>query len=204
MDVVGQLKKCSGNVTFTQATVDQCTVIHGNLIFTPGSDNVTEVDISRVQEIKGNLIFSNVVSSSVLNLSQFPGMTFASLERIGGSLKIENNTGLLFFVIKDTLSEIAGDVIVRNNSTLAAVELSRLERLGGSLVFENNPEYLGLQSFAFLESIGGDLKVINAPKFGPLRFYVPAVTYVGGVIDFTGTPYDEAEMEQLLTNIGRN
>ena len=54
---------------------------------------------------------------------------------------------------------------MRNNSTLAAVELSRLERLGGSLV--RVTLNIGLQSFAFLESIGGDLKVINSPKFGP-------------------------------------
>lgn len=125
-------------------------------VLIPGDRVITsQTDINELMAVTAFAIGGDLILEGIGD-TDLTGLD--SLVQVEGSLLIRDNPGLQRLPL-DGLQHVAGDLVVRGNPVLHTVGVfPRLERLNGSIVLEGNgPADLG--GFAALDRLDGDLRI---------------------------------------------
>lgn len=167
-----QNKVFQGDVTLANfgQRFEQYCAINGSLIIDQSPDDVVLAKLRSVTGISGDVVMSSNQQLFTINLS--------TLRKIGGSLIIDGNTGLvagegdaaskIYFAM---LQEVGGNLRISNNPQLdvidAALSFMSLTRVGGVLTVENNPVLRKLH-FPRLKNVGtgavGGIRIVDNPS----------------------------------------
>lgn len=65
---------------------------------------------------------------------------FASLERVGGDIRVQGNEHLRSIAMLSNVEEVRGTIAIQGNGQLSQLDLSSLEALGGVMMVTDNPQ----------------------------------------------------------------
>lgn len=181
-----ELKTMSEIAAFADAGT---SVVNGNLtIGTDEGENITSIEnLANLKEVKGNLILKN--SFKATDLTGLENVTTLGGLIVGSTDAVSDAT--LNLVTMKALSEITGDLILRNNS-LKWTKLDALQKVGGDIIIAST----SLESIETpaLTEIGGNLDLcgiteITEDEYGNVNMggsivelSFPALSRVGGVV----------------------
>src|SRR5690606_1244480 len=118
-------------------------------------------------EILGNLIIDEESSGNILNLNGL-----SHIEKIGGSLRIEFNSGLTSISGLNNLIEIGQSLVIQQNGITLIDGLNNLEIVNSSVIILNNPSLTEISGFQNINHIIDDLNFQANPLLNTISGFV--------------------------------
>jgi hypothetical protein len=125
-----------------------------------------------------------------------------TLERVEGSFRVENNSGLTNLQTVRRI-ESAGELVVAGNTGLRALQLNVVS-VQGEVRIADNPDMTELKAFGDLQTVGGNLSIERNKALQNLNGFTATFNNVGGNLSVEGntTLTDIYELAVNLYSVG--